>query len=462
MTQWLPDLGAGSGPKYLAIAAALAADIRSGRLKPGDGLPPQRELARLIGVDLTTVTRAFNEARRKGLIEANGRRGSFVRGPLPERRDLPSLGPVAVDWRMNLPPTPARLHLADRFNEGFRAILQAPDAAERLQYQQAGGALPDRIAGAEWLKPRLGEIAEDRIVVAAGAQNALASLCRLLLEPGDAVITGELTFPGMKAVAERRGLGLIPLAGDAAGFDPDRLDALCRRHRPKALYCVPTMDNPTTLTIDAERRAALGDVARRHGLWIIEDDAYGDLRGEPIPAIAHFAPDRTWHIASLAKSVSPALRVAYVAVPGTGDGLRLGAEIHAACVMAPPLNAALASLWIRDGSLAEIVGAMRRENGARQEIMAEVLAGHELASDPDAPHAWLRLPERWDSGAFSAALRQEGLAAVAADVFAVTDRPPNAVRLSLGSLADLGALGRAARLIDALLSGAGKPPAAFV
>ncbi|WP_428999949.1 hypothetical protein, partial [Stenotrophomonas maltophilia] len=69
----------------------------------------------------------------------------------------------------------ARLHLAGRFNEGFRAVLQAPDAAKRLQYQQAGGALPDRIAGAQWLKGRLGEVAEDRVVVAAGAQNALAS-----------------------------------------------------------------------------------------------------------------------------------------------------------------------------------------------------------------------------------------------------------------------------------------------
>ncbi|QCI66695.1 PLP-dependent aminotransferase family protein [Phreatobacter stygius] len=462
MTQWVPDLSAGGGPKYLAIASALAADIRSGRLKPGDALPPQRELARLIGVDLTTVTRAFNEARRDGLIGANGRRGSFVLGPGSARRTIPPVAPVAVDWRMNLPPTPARLHLADRFDEGFRAVLQAPDAAERLQYQQAGGALPDRMAGAEWLKGRLGELAEDRVVIAAGAQNALASICRLLLGSGDAVVTGELTFPGMKSVAERLGVGLIPLAGDALGLDPDRLEALCRVHRPKALYCVPTMDNPTTVTLSVERRAALGAIARRHGLWIIEDDAYGDLRSEPMPAIARLAPDRTWHIASLAKSVSPALRVAYVAVPGTGDGLRLGAEIHAACVMAPPLNAALASLWVRDGSLAEIVAAMRGENRARQEIMTEVLAGHDLAGDPEAPHAWLTLPDRWEREAFSTALRQAGLAVVSSDAFAVTDRPPNAVRLSLGSLADLGALRRAARLIDALLTGSGQPLAAFV
>ena len=462
MTVWMPDLGRGGGPKYLAIAAALAADIRSGRLKPGDALPPQRELARLIGVDLTTVTRAFNEVRRQGLIEASGRRGSFVRGPLPEMRMLPAAAPLAVDWRMNLPPTAPGLHLADRFIDGYRVVLQAPDVAGRLQYQEAGGALPDRLAGADWLARRLGAVAEDRVVIAAGAQNALAAICRLLLVPGDMVVTGELTFPGMKAVAERLGLQLVAVAGDAGGLDPDRLETLCRLHRPKALYCMPTMDNPTTVTLDAARRARIGMVARQYGVWIIEDDAYGDLPAPPLPAIAKLAPDRTWHIASLAKCVSPALRVAYVAVPGTADGLRLGAEIHAACVMAPPLNAALASMWIRDGSLAGIVAAMREENRTRHAALTGVLAGHGLVADPEAPHAWLPLPPRRDREAFAATLRQHGLAAVASDAFAVVEQPPNGVRLSLGSLADLGALGRVARLIDALLAGTGGPPASFV
>lgn len=462
MTTWMPDLKRSTGPKYLAIAAALADDIRSGRLKPGDALPPQRELARLIGVDLTTVTRAFNEVRRRGLIEASGRRGSHVRAPAPDRGSLAPVAPPSIDWRMNLPPTAPELHLAERFAEGYRALLQAPGAAARLQYQEAGGALPDRLAGAAWLARRLGGLAEDRIVVAAGAQNALAAICRLLLGPGDTVVAGALTFPGMKAVAERLGLHLLPLAGDAGGIDPDRLEALCRLHRPKAVYMMPTMDNPTTVTLDAERRARIAAVARRHGLWVIEDDAYGDLPAAPLPAIARTAPDRTWHIASLAKSVSPALRVAYVAVPGTGDGLRLGAEIHAACVMAPPLNAALASQWIGDGSLTDIVAAMRAENRARHAVLAGVLAGHGLAADPEAPHAWLPLPAGRDREIFAATLRQHGLAAVASDAFAIVERPPNALRLSLGSLADLGALGRVARLIDALLNGSDGPPIALV
>ena len=83
MLSWMPQLGKGSGPKYRAIAEALLADVQSGRLKPGHRLPAQRQLAKELGVDLTTVTRAFNEARRMGLIEANTGSGSYVRERIP-------------------------------------------------------------------------------------------------------------------------------------------------------------------------------------------------------------------------------------------------------------------------------------------------------------------------------------------------------------------------------------------
>jgi len=81
MTDWTPDINAASGPKYLAIAQSLANAIEAGVLTPGDRLPPQRALADLLGLDLTTVTRAYGEAQRLGLIEGSGRRGSYCEGP---------------------------------------------------------------------------------------------------------------------------------------------------------------------------------------------------------------------------------------------------------------------------------------------------------------------------------------------------------------------------------------------
>src|SRR5688500_3608553 len=118
MLSWMPQLEKGSGPKYRVIAEALLADVRSGRLKPGYRLPPQRQLAKELGVDLTTVTRAFNEARRMGLIEANTGSGSYVRRGNPDREEVAPAGLPIIDLSMNMPPQPHEAKLRERIQEG--------------------------------------------------------------------------------------------------------------------------------------------------------------------------------------------------------------------------------------------------------------------------------------------------------------------------------------------------------
>jgi DNA-binding GntR family transcriptional regulator len=88
MTIWIPDLSSHRGPRYLAIADALAIDIRSSRLSPGDRLPTHRELAYQLGVTVGTVTRAYGEAERRGLIGGEVGRGTFVRSDLAVRASI--------------------------------------------------------------------------------------------------------------------------------------------------------------------------------------------------------------------------------------------------------------------------------------------------------------------------------------------------------------------------------------
>ncbi len=147
MLSWMPQIEKGSGPKYLAIAEALLADVQSGRLKPGYRLPPQRQLAKELGVDLTTVTRAFNEARRMGLIEANTGRGSYVRGKGPERETtshLPEL-PI-IDLSMNMPPAAAGGETARAHSGGDRgrAVVAARPDAPALPGERGSRAGPRR------------------------------------------------------------------------------------------------------------------------------------------------------------------------------------------------------------------------------------------------------------------------------------------------------------------------------
>ena len=452
MQNWSPDLAAGAGAKYLAIASALARDIEAGVLRPGDRLPPQRALADRLAIDLTTVTKAYNEVRRLGLIEGGGRRGSFVRADAGGQAE--STGAVLTDTGMNLPPEPLGGTLAARMRAGFADLLTGTGAAARLQYQPSGGAQADRAAAAAWLGARGIETSEDQLVVASGGQNALHAAIGAALAPGDAIATAAYAYPGLLALTRRHGLTVIPIASDEQGIDPDALAAACAVGDLRALYLVATNDNPTAATMDAERRRAIAEVARRHGLAILEDDAYGLLPAAPLPPVAAFAPERSWHIASLSKIVSPALRIAYLRAPGVREALRLGRDLHETAIMAPPLNAALASLWLRDGSLAALAGEVRAEAVARQAIAAAILHDLPYATHPEGYHLWLPLPAGCAPAAIVSALRPAGLSVVASDAFAVdpaTAAP--ALRISIGGGISRERLGRTLHLLHAMIGG---------
>jgi DNA-binding transcriptional MocR family regulator len=448
---WIPQIKNGNGPKYLAIAEALRSDIQAGRLTPGHRLPPQRSLAKELGVDLTTVTRAFNEARRMGLIEANTGRGSFIRGPVPERDGFsPTTAPI-IDLSMNMPPQPSEARLRERIQDGITGVLTSPHGMQHLHYQESAGTGPDRAAGARWLERRLGLVPVDRVMVLGGAQTALYAIVRVLLQPGDAVCVPVLTYPGLRAIAEQLKLRLIPVDMDAEGLDPAAFEEVCQREGPPALYCIPTIHNPTTATLSLKRREEIAEVARRYRVWIIEDDAYGALPRQSSVPIAALAPDITWHIATLSKCVMPALRTAYVVTPGLMESLRLAAEIRAMTLMPPPLMAALASQWILDGTLEAITTAIREESAARQAMAQRSLHDLTFQAHPEGHHLWLRLPERWRQTDLNLYARQSGLALVPSAAFAV-GTAPDAIRVSLGAAQNRTVLERGLDLLATVLS----------
>ena len=119
----------------------------------------------------------------------------------------------------------------------------------------------------------------------------------------------ELTYPGLLSVLAHLHLRPVGVAIDGQGMLPEAFRAACRQHRPKVLYCNPTLHNPTTATLSLERRRALVEIARTHGVAIIEDDAYGALPKHPLAPLAALGPDVVYHVAGLAKCLAPALRI---------------------------------------------------------------------------------------------------------------------------------------------------------
>ena len=445
--------------KYRSIVADLADRIRSGSLVIGSRLPAQRQLAGELGVDLTTVTRAYTELKRMGLVEGRSGSGSFVRAQ-PAAVPVATAAAISFDLGMNVPPQPPGL--SDRIAQGLAGLLAAPGANAILGYQPSGGVAPDRAAAAGWLARRLGPVTEDRVVLAAGAQSALFALLDLLLRRGETLACAGLTYPGVRAIATHLGLRLAGLAHDGDGIDPQAFEDLCRTAPPRALYVVPTIASPTAATMPPARRQAIVAIARRHGVILVEDDAYGALPEAPPPPFAALAPELAWHVASLSKCATPALRIAYVAAPDSRRALQLTAGLRATSLMASPLLAALATRWIGDGTLDGLTAAIRAENRGRQRLAADLLPDAAITAQPDGNHLWLTLPAGWTAVAFAAAAWESGLLVVPADVFDVTGSPPEAVRLSLGGVPDRADLERALSRLADLLNWPGAPVAAIV
>lgn len=445
---WTPALDKDSGPLYLAIADALAADIAAGRLLPGAKLPPQRALAQQIGIDFTTVTRAYQEAGRRGLVDGRVGQGTFVRAP-SAAEPSPSVG--LIDMSMNLPPIPEDDGIAQQLWAGF-AKLHGPDVTRlMLRYQEPGGALRDRQAGVRWLASRMPNVSVSRLLVAPGAQGALTAILASLAGKGEVVLTEPLSYPGLISLAAHLGIRLVPVEMDESGPLPDALVQAIAAFAPRAFYCMPTLHNPTTRSWSAARKEEILAVVRDHGLPIVEDDAYGGLLNTPKTTLAEMGGATVFHVASLSKTLSPALRLAYVVAPSEAAAMRLAGALRGTTAMASPLTASLATDWVESGLAFEFLHALRAEVRSRQEIARSLLAAQAVTTDPEGFHSWISLPESWSRGEFIARLRTMGVSAVSSDAFAVGNAP-EAVRLSLGGPITRADLSRSLSVVSSLLS----------
>jgi DNA-binding transcriptional MocR family regulator len=441
---WLPDIAAAAGPKYKAVASSIAAAVTRGELRQGDRLPPQRDLAARLGIDLTTVTKGYDLARRRGLIVARGRAGSFI---APAARDGAAATAAQTDIAMNSPPIPEGSGLVQAMAEALDQFARG-DTLARLHYQRPGGAAADREAGAALLS-RIGlPSSADQMLVTAGGQNALHAIAATILRPGDRVACGRHLYPGFRALARRIGVTLVPLERIGAA-------ALAEAHHAaplRALYVVPTNDSPTTATLPTAERQAIAAWARDAGVPVIEDDAYGLLPRRPLPPITSFAPGIGWYVASMSKILSPALRVAFLRAPDAAQAAQLAATLHESAVMAPPLNAAMVSLWLSNGRFDALASDVRGEAAWRQRLARTLLGDAVYAAQPEGYHLWLPLGEDGNADVLAASLSLDGLSAVPADRFAATEgERERAVRISLSGALDRAALARGLRALDRYL-----------
>jgi DNA-binding transcriptional MocR family regulator len=441
---WLPRLEAQAGPRFLQVADALQQAVADGLLKPGDRLPPQRQLAAQLDVDLTTVTRAYDEARRRNLLEGRGARGTYVAAPKVELT-------AVLDLSMNTPPPPLGVDFDDLLKQGLAQVLMRADNELLMTYHLGGGSISDRKAGATWIAPMFGNVSPEQVLVCPGAQAAIAALILALTEPGDVILAEPTSYPGLRTAATQFGRRVVAVGTDRHGMLPQLFEEACRQHGPRLLYLNPTLQNPTAATMPERRRKDLAAAAKRCNVRIIEDDPYWLLAESPPPPVATFAPEHVYYISTLSKCLTPGLRIAFVLVRNPQERERFLVALRAFALMAAPLTAALATQWILDGSADRLMEGVRNEARIRHRMAQGILAGR-YSGTGDGLHVWLELPAYWHSWQLARAAEKEGLAVTPAQAFVTGTESINAIRISLGSIKDRARLQAGLQRLSQLLA----------
>lgn len=415
-------LDSGQGAKYKRLAGAMEIRILEGTLEGGAKLPPHRNLADRLGVTIGTVSRAYAELERMGLVIARVGDGTFVRRRGLERkrdegfRNFIEEAPELYDMSRNMHiPGHETAFLA----QSLLDLANDPQTLQDLTRYTPDIGLPRyRQVGANWLAHGDFQPQADQVLCVNGGQHGLLCTLMGLLRAGDMLVTEQLTYPGLITLARMLGIKLLGADMDEEGLVPASLDEICRNNRVTALYCTPTIQNPTTGVLSHQRRDAIARLCREHNLLIIEDEAHAVLVEDRPPPLSLYAPERTILISSLSKAVAAGLRVGYLHAP-TALVSRIAAALRATCWMATPLALELSTLWIENGTAEKLLSQQIHEIGRRKALVERLLDGLNYRTHPQSPHFWIEVPEAWRASDIEADLKLKNYLITAAEAFAV-------------------------------------------
>ncbi|RAI04444.1 GntR family transcriptional regulator [Acuticoccus sediminis] len=430
---WPPAPGSLKRPAYRSLAQTVIDAVSAGELSPGTKLPPHRTLAYELGVSVQTVSRAYEELARLGVVSGEVGRGSFVRAASGDPRTpwhRIDGSEHVIDLSM-LSPSLSKTH-ARRFAATLTEI--AGDMPDPVAFSfRPTATLQTHIRHAvRWLAHCGVDAEPDRVIPTNGNTSAMTVALMAAAAPGDLVVTEEMGHHTLKALTGSLGMRLMGLAVDGEGLRPDALERACRIGPVKAVFLMPEGLGPLALRMGEERRRAIAAVCRRFDVTIIESDAWGPLQADRAPPLASFAPERTFYLTGLTKCCLPGLRIGWLVAP---ERMATGARTRHLVTswMATALMAEIASRWLADGTASELVRWQRAAMGARNHVARQILGPHGISTTPNGLHVWLPLRAPWQEDAFVALARHHGVAVAGGSAFAIDETTRHrGVRICLG------------------------------
>jgi len=358
-------------------------------------------------------------------------------------------------------PAP-ELFPVDAVARSAQAVLSA-DGPAALQYGVTEGHLPLR----EWVCSHLAasvglSVTPDDILITNGSQQALDLLAKVLLDPGDLVVTENPAYLGALQAFQSYEARVTGLASDEHGLRPDALRSFLETSpvRPKFLYLIPNYQNPTGVTLSAARRAEIVQIAAHHRLPVLEDDPYGALRfsGEALPALATFPGARDCvYLGTSSKILAPGLRVAWLVVTDRALREKLTAAKQASDLHTSSFAQRLVHHYVsQPGVLAAHVTTLCSVYAQRRDVMLAALArelpaGCTWTRPSGGLFLWVTLPAHFDTTELLAIAAREKIAFVPGAPFWVGEPVRNTLRLNFSNATEprinegLARLGRVVR-----------------
>lgn len=446
---WKPDIVEATRPLYRAIAEKLETDIKKGLLTPGTKLPPQRELADFLDINVSTVSRAFKLCEQQGLICATVGNGTFVASDAAANPYLISEEGTAgiIEMGSAFPETTVNEEIVAK----IKKMLVEPDFVKLFQYGRPGGTVWQKETAGKFIKKAGYDVNPEHLLLANGGQNAITAALAGLFQAGDRIGTDEVTYPGLKTAANMLGIQLIPIQQKNNEITEEGLQYSCKNENIKGIYVIPDYQNPTTHIMSKETRKMIAAIAKKEQLIVIEDAIYSLLNKKPVPPIASYAPEHVLYISSLSKVVSPGLRIAFIAVPNKYKK-KVTQALYNMNIAVPPMMAELACRMIVSEALDKIIERHRIHNKQRNSIVDRYLSGYKLLGQPECNFRWLLLPERYTGEAFERKAYHEGVRVYGAERFVVGNvKPANAVRLAIAAPESISKLEEAMKIIRGIL-----------
>lgn len=410
--------------------------IRAGQYLPGHRLPTHRAFAAQHSVALATATKVYAELEQMGLVVGEVGRGTFVREwkqddshPLDAFSLEAQNAGCRIDLSFSYPQTP---QAGEMLKQAMLELMSQPNADRLMAHQPIAGSLMVRESLQRYFARKGVQVSFGQILLTTGAQQGLACAVMSLLQPGDVVAVDALTYPGFTGLAQHQALELQAVPWLDTGPDLDALQALLKQRPVKAIYCMPTLHNPTGWVMDLPSRQRLVALAEQHNVWLIEDASYAFLVESAPPPLLLMAPHRTVYVSSLSKSVGGGLRLGYVVAPPAliQRSVRV---LRSIAWSQPTLPALLAAHWLEDGTVERLEIEKRRAARAKQKLAARCLTGLQLHAHPDSFFVWVKLPETVRAEPVTVRLAEQGIDVAPSSAFAVSSHYPHAIRLNLGA-----------------------------